>query len=220
MSAACIPADAMKSKRVRYLGFLILGIVPFFQTIPYRHLSMSFNEQNLIWVDLEMTGLDPETHKIIEIATIVTDSELNILAEGPVLAIHQPESELAKMDDWCTNTHTASGLVDRIRASKITEDDAVAQTIEFLEKWVPKGKSPICGNSIGQDRRFLYKHMPTLEEYFHYRYIDVSTIKELTRRWKPEVLSGFTKQGSHLALDDIRESIAELQFYRQHVFSI
>ena len=181
---------------------------------------MSFNEQNLIWVDLEMTGLDPETHKIIEIATIVTDSELNILAEGPVLAIHQPESELAKMDDWCTNTHTASGLVDRIRASKITEDDAVAQTIEFLEKWVPKGKSPICGNSIGQDRRFLYKHMPTLEEYFHYRYIDVSTIKELTRRWKPEVLSGFTKQGSHLALDDIRESIAELQFYRQHVCSI
>lgn len=181
---------------------------------------MSFNEQNLIWVDLEMTGLDPETHKIIEIATIVTDSELNILAEGPVLAIHQPESELAKMDDWCTNTHTASGLVERIRASKITEDDAVAQTIEFLEKWVPKGKSPICGNSIGQDRRFLYKHMPVLEEYFHYRYIDVSTIKELTRRWKPDVLSGFTKQGSHLALDDIRESIAELQFYRQHVFSI
>ncbi|MCA2017101.1 oligoribonuclease [Vibrio tritonius] len=181
---------------------------------------MSFNEQNLIWVDLEMTGLDPETHKIIEIATIVTDSELNILAEGPVLAIHQPESELAKMDDWCTNTHTASGLVERIRASKITEDDAVEQTIEFLEKWVPKGKSPICGNSIGQDRRFLYKHMPTLEEYFHYRYIDVSTIKELTRRWKPEMLSGFTKQGSHLALDDIRESIAELQFYRQHVFSI
>ncbi|WP_068711727.1 oligoribonuclease [Vibrio tritonius] len=181
---------------------------------------MSFNEQNLIWVDLEMTGLDPETHKIIEIATIVTDSELNILAEGPVLAIHQPESELAKMDDWCTNTHTASGLVERIRASQITEDDAVAQTIEFLEKWVPKGKSPICGNSIGQDRRFLYKHMPTLEEYFHYRYIDVSTIKELTRRWKPEMLSGFTKQGSHLALDDIRESIAELQFYRQHVFSI
>ena len=220
MSAACIPADAMKSKRVRYLGFLNLGIVPFFQTIPYRHLSMSFNEQNLIWVDLEMTGLDPETHKIIEIATIVTDSELNILAEGPVLAIHQPESELAKMDDWCTNTHTASGLVERIRASKITEDDAVAQTIEFLEKWVPKGKSPICGNSIGQDRRFLYKHMPVLEEYFHYRYIDVSTIKELTRRWKPDVLSGFTKQGSHLALDDIRESIAELQFYRQHVFSI
>ncbi|WP_342607982.1 oligoribonuclease [Vibrio tritonius] len=181
---------------------------------------MSFNEQNLIWVDLEMTGLDPETHKIIEIATIVTDSELNILAEGPVLAIHQPESELAKMDDWCTNTHTASGLVERIRASQITENDAVAQTIEFLEKWVPKGKSPICGNSIGQDRRFLYKHMPTLEEYFHYRYIDVSTIKELTRRWKPEMLSGFTKQGSHLALDDIRESIAELQFYRQHVFSI
>tara|TARA_Y100001960_G_scaffold51836_1_gene52863 strand:+ start:1069 stop:1614 length:546 start_codon:yes stop_codon:yes gene_type:complete len=181
---------------------------------------MSFSDQNLIWVDLEMTGLDPETHKIIEIATIVTDSELNILAEGPVLAIHQPDSELDKMDEWCTTTHTGSGLVKRVKESTVTEQDAIAQTIEFLEKWVPKGKSPICGNSIGQDRRFLYKHMPELEEYFHYRYVDVSTLKELTRRWKPEVLDGFTKSGSHLALDDIRESIAELQYYRKTIINI
>lgn len=181
---------------------------------------MSFSDQNLIWVDLEMTGLDPEIHKIIEIATIVTDSELNILAEGPVLAIHQPDSELDKMDEWCTTTHTGSGLVKRVKESTVTEQDAIAQTIEFLEKWVPKGKSPICGNSIGQDRRFLYKHMPELEEYFHYRYIDVSTLKELTRRWKPEVLDGFTKSGSHLALDDIRESIAELQYYRKTIINI
>lgn len=181
---------------------------------------MSFSDQNLIWVDLEMTGLDPETHKIIEIASIVTDSELNILAEGPVLAVHQSENELAKMDDWCTNTHTASGLVERVRNSKISEQDAIEQTIAFLEKWVPKGVSPICGNSIGQDRRFLYKHMPELEEYFHYRYVDVSTLKELTRRWKPEVLDGFSKQGTHLALDDIRESIAELKYYRETIFKI
>ena len=181
---------------------------------------MSFSDQNLIWVDLEMTGLDPETHKIIEIASIVTDSELNILAEGPVLAVHQPEEELAKMDDWCTNTHTSSGLVERVRNSDVSEQDAVAQTFEFLEKWVPKGVSPICGNSIGQDRRFLYKHMPELEEYFHYRYLDVSTLKELTRRWKPEVLDGFSKQGTHLALDDIRESIAELKYYRETIFKI
>ncbi|MGD8111506.1 oligoribonuclease [Vibrio sp. TRT 17S01] len=181
---------------------------------------MSFSDQNLIWIDLEMTGLDPETHKVIEIATIVTDSELNVLAEGPVLAIHQPEEELAKMDEWCTTTHTGSGLVERVRASQVTEAQAVTETIEFLKKWVPEGKSPICGNSVGQDRRFLYKHMPELEQYFHYRYIDVSTLKELTRRWKPEVLDGFSKQGSHLALDDIRESIAELKYYRQTIFSI
>lgn len=181
---------------------------------------MTINEQNLIWIDLEMTGLDPETHKIIEIATIVTDAQLNILAEGPVLAIHQPEEELAKMDDWCTTTHTNSGLVERIRQSKITEQEAVRQTIEFLERWVPKGASPICGNSIGQDRRFLYKHMPELEAYFHYRYLDVSTIKELARRWQPEVLNGFSKKGSHLALDDIRDSIAELKYYRENIFTI
>ena len=181
---------------------------------------MSLSDQNLIWVDLEMTGLDPETHKIIEIASIVTDSELNILAEGPVLAIHQSDDELAKMDDWCTNTHTASGLVERVRNSQVSEQNAVDQTIAFLEKWVPKGVSPICGNSIGQDRRFLYKYMPELEEYFHYRYLDVSTLKELTRRWQPDVLEGFSKQGTHLALDDIRESIAELKYYRETIFKI
>ncbi|EGR2797701.1 oligoribonuclease [Vibrio navarrensis] len=181
---------------------------------------MSFSDQNLIWIDLEMTGLDPDTHKIIEIASIVTDSELNILAEGPVLAIHQSDEELAKMDEWCTNTHTASGLVDRVRASMVSEQEAVEQTLRFLEQWVPQGVSPICGNSIGQDRRFLYRHMPKLEEYFHYRYIDVSTLKELARRWKPEILAGFSKRGTHLALDDIRESIAELKYYRQTIFNI
>lgn len=181
---------------------------------------MAINDQNLIWVDLEMTGLDPETHKIIEIASIVTDAQLNILAEGPVIAIHQSEEELAKMDDWCTNTHTNSGLVARVQVSEHTETTAIEETIAFLEKWVPKGISPICGNSIGQDRRFLYKHMPTLEEYFHYRCVDVSTIKELTRRWKPEVLDGFEKTGTHLALDDIRESIAELRYYRKNIFTI
>ena len=181
---------------------------------------MTISAQNLIWIDLEMTGLDPETHKIIEIATIVTDAQLNILAEGPVLAIHQPDAELAKMDEWCTTTHTNSGLVKRVHQSQIDEEEAVRQTIAFLEQWVPKGASPICGNSIGQDRRFLYKHMPELEQYFHYRYLDVSTLKELTRRWKPELLEGFSKKGSHLALDDIRDSIAELRYYREHIFSI
>lgn len=181
---------------------------------------MSSNDQNLIWIDLEMTGLDPEIHKIIEIATIVTDSELNILAEGPVLAVAQPEEELAKMDEWCTTTHTNSGLVQRVRESQIDENEAVRQTLEFLSHWVPKGKSPICGNSIGQDRRFLVKYMPELEDYFHYRYLDVSTLKELTLRWSPETLDGFSKQGSHLALDDIRESIAELRYYRETIFKI
>ena len=181
---------------------------------------MTISDKNLIWIDLEMTGLDPETHKIIEIATIVTDPQLNILAEGPVLAIHQPEAELDKMDDWCTNTHTNSGLVERICKSTVTEQQAVAQTIAFLEQWVPKGASPICGNSIGQDRRFLYKHMPELEQYFHYRYLDVSTLKELTRRWKPELLDGLNKKGSHLALDDIRDSIDELRYYRENIFTI
>lgn len=181
---------------------------------------MTISDKNLIWIDLEMTGLDPETHQIIEIATIVTDAELNILAEGPVLAIHQPEDELAKMDDWCTNTHTNSGLVARVRESQVDEAEAVRQTIAFLEQWVPKGASPICGNSIGQDRRFLYKHMPELEQYFHYRYLDVSTLKELTRRWQPAVLDGFSKKGSHLALDDIRDSISELRYYREQIFKI
>ncbi|USD37101.1 oligoribonuclease [Ferrimonas sp. SCSIO 43195] len=181
---------------------------------------MSSDPSNLIWIDLEMTGLDPEQHCIIEIATIVTDAQLNVLAEGPVIAIHQPDSELAKMDQWCTDTHGNSGLTKRVQQSSITVEEAERQTLEFLQQWVPAGVSPICGNSVGQDRRFLYRYMPLLEQYFHYRYLDVSTVKELTRRWKPEVLKGFTKQGTHLALDDIRESIAELAYYRSEVFKI
>lgn len=181
---------------------------------------MSANENNLIWIDLEMTGLDPEQHCIIEIATIVTDAQLNVLAEGPVIAVHQSDEELAKMDEWCTTTHGNSGLTERVKQSSVSLAEAEAQTIEFLKQWVPAGVSPICGNSVGQDRRFLYKQMPQLENYFHYRYLDVSTIKELTRRWQPEILKGFSKQGSHLALDDIRESIAELAYYRREVFKI
>ncbi len=177
-------------------------------------------DARLIWIDLEMTGLDPEIHKIIEIATVVTDAELNVLAEGPVIAINQPQAELDIMDDWCTTTHTNSGLVARVQSSQYSEEDAVHETLAFLEQWVAKGVSPICGNSIGQDRRFLYKYMPKLEEYFHYRYIDVSTIKELTRRWQPELLKGVVKKGSHLALDDIKDSIAELKYYRENVFKI
>ena len=179
---------------------------------------MAFDKNNLVWIDLEMTGLEPEHHMIIEIATIVTDSELNILAEGPVMAIYQPDSALDEMDEWCTNTHTGSGLVKRVKESIVDEAEAVQQTIDFLTKWLPKGASPLCGNSIGQDRRFLHKYMPELEQYFHYRNLDVSTIKELARRWKPEVLAGVHKTGTHLALDDIRESIAELQHYRKTFF--
>ncbi len=177
---------------------------------------MPVNENNLIWIDLEMTGLDPERDRIIEIASLVTDANLNILAEGPVLAIHQSQAQMDLMDDWNVRTHTASGLVARVKASTLTEDDAVAQTLAFLQQWVPAGKSPICGNSIGQDRRFLFRYMPLLESYFHYRYLDVSTLKELARRWKPEILEGLTKKGSHQALDDIRESVAELAYYREH----
>ncbi|MBD2795515.1 oligoribonuclease [Xenorhabdus sp. 18] len=177
---------------------------------------MSKSENNLIWIDLEMTGLDPERDRIIEIATIVTDSELNILAEGPVIAVHQPDEQLALMDDWNVRTHTASGLVERVKQSQCGDAQAEKATIAFLEQWVPAGKSPICGNSVGQDRRFLFRYMPELEKYFHYRYLDVSTLKELARRWKPEMLSGFSKKNTHQALDDIRESIAELVYYREH----
>lgn len=181
---------------------------------------MSQNAENLVWIDLEMTGLEPDEHRIIEIASIVTDKELKVLAEGPVLAIHQPEAELAKMDEWNVRTHTGSGLVARVQVSTVTEAEAVAQTLAFLRQWVPEKTSPLCGNSIGQDRRFLARHMPELEAFFHYRNIDVSTVKELVRRWQPALLEQFTKKGSHQALDDIRESIAELQFYREKVFKI
>jgi oligoribonuclease len=181
---------------------------------------MTADKNNLVWIDLEMTGLEPDVDVIIEIATLVTDSELNILAQGPVIAIHQSDATLAKMDDWNQKHHGKSGLIDRVKASQFSEADAVAQTIEFLEKFVPKGASPLCGNSIGQDRRFLNKYMRELEDYFHYRSIDVSTVKELVKRWSPQSMDGFTKQNTHQALQDIQESIAELQFYRKQVFKI
>ena len=174
------------------------------------------NAQNLIWIDLEMTGLDPDNDVIIEMATIVTDSNLNTLAEGPVIAIHHSDAVLARMDEWNTRTHGGSGLTQRVKDSTTTMAEAEAQTIAFLEQWVPKGKSPICGNSICQDRRFLYTYMKDLERYFHYRNLDVSTLKELVARWAPEVRDSLVKKGTHLALDDIRESIAELQHYRKH----
>ena len=180
---------------------------------------MAQDKENLIWIDLEMTGLDPEKERIIEIATIVTDKNLNILAEGPVLAVHQSDELLSKMSEWCVKTHTENGLVERVKLSKLTERAAELQTLDFLKKWVPKGASPIC-NSIAQDKRFLYKYMPDLADYFHYRHLDVSTLKELARRWKPEILEGFTKANTHLALDDIRESIKELAYYREHFIKL
>lgn len=195
-----------------------IGKIPPF--LPIERAIMTVSAQNLVWIDMEMTGLDPEENVVLEIATIVTDKDLNVLAEGPVIAIHQSEEELGKMDDWNVNTHTKSGLVARVKASEYDEAKAVAETLAFIRQWVPERTSPLCGNSIGQDRRFMVKHMGELEAFFHYRNVDVSTIKELVRRWQPELLEKFTKSGSHQALDDIRESIAELQFYRSHVFKI
>ena len=170
---------------------------------------------NLVWIDLEMTGLDPDADRIIEIATLVTNKDLDVVAEGPVLAIHQPEPVLELMDDWNRATHGASGLLARVRASRVSERDAELATLEFLAAHVGRGASPMCGNSICQDRRFLARRMPELERYFHYRNLDVSSLKELARRWAPAVLAGFTKKSTHLALEDIRDSIAELRYYRE-----
>ncbi|MBU1193201.1 MAG: oligoribonuclease [Gammaproteobacteria bacterium] len=181
---------------------------------------MAAHPDNLIWIDLEMTGLDTNSDSIIEIATIVTDSQLNILEEGPVFAIHQPDEKLNAMDDWNTNQHNGSGLVKRVRSSPLNEQDAESMTIDFLKKYVPAKASPMCGNSICQDRRFLARCMPDLEAYFHYRNLDVSTIKELAKRWAPGIDADFKKNATHLALDDVRDSIRELQFYREKFFSL
>ena len=178
------------------------------------------NDNNLIWIDLEMTGLDPDKDVIIEIATLVTDADLNLLAEGPVFAVHQSDEILNGMDEWNTNQHGKSGLTQRVRESKVSAAQAEADTIAFLQNWVAKGKSPICGNSICQDRRFLVRGMPKLEDYFHYRNLDVSTIKELARRWRPEVLAGVKKSGAHLAMDDIKDSVEELKHYRATFFKM
>ena len=179
---------------------------------------MAVDKKHLIWIDLEMTGLDTLNDTIIEIATIVTDSELNILAEGPVFAIHTPDIVLNSMDDWNTRQHGQSGLIDRIRRSNVTMAQAETATLAFLSKYVEPGRSPMCGNSICQDRRFLARQMPTLERFFHYRNLDVSTVKELAYRWRPDILSSFEKKGNHLALDDIRDSIRELRHYKAHFF--
>ena len=176
---------------------------------------MTNNSLNLIWIDLEMTGLDPLQERIIEIATVITDSDLNVLAEGPSIVINQSEELIQAMDEWNTNQHEKSGLTERVLKSTVTEAQAESKTIEFLKQWVPQGASPMCGNSIGQDRRFLVRYMPELASYFHYRNLDVSTLKELVKRWKPELINGFNKKGSHLAMDDIYDSIEELAYYRK-----
>lgn len=177
-------------------------------------------QENLVWIDLEMTGLRPERDRIIEMAAIVTDADLNLVAEGPVITVHQSDSVLAQMDEWCTTHHGQSGLTARVRESKIDEAQAEKMMIDFLSQHVDANTSPLCGNTIGQDRRFLYQYMPELEDFFHYRNIDVSSIKELARRWKPSLLDGFKKKGAHLALDDIRESIEELRYYRRNFFRL
>lgn len=186
--------------------------------------AMSATTSNLVWIDLEMTGLDPEKDRIIEIATVVTDSDLHVLGEGPVFAIHQSNALLDQMDEWNTRQHNQSGLVLRVENSVTTESMAEQATLDFLKSHVPEGKSPMCGNSIWQDRRFLSRYMPALEKYFHYRMIDVSTLKELAFRWAPKVYNGIQKESRHLALDDIHDSIAELRYYRdnllnQHILS-
>ena len=179
---------------------------------------MQKDPENLIWIDLEMTGLDPDTDRIIEIATVVTDKQLEVLAEGPVMAIHQSDRVLDAMDEWNTRQHGSSGLVERVRASDVKEAEAESRTIDFLSAYLEPGQSPMCGNSICQDRRFLVRWMPGLERFFHYRNLDVSTVKELARRWHPDVASGFTKESTHLALQDIRDSIEELRHYRRELF--
>ncbi|MEX5749022.1 oligoribonuclease [Massilia sp. X63] len=187
---------------------------------PGAAASVRPNEFNLVWVDMEMTGLDPDNDRIIEVAVVVTDADLNVIAEGPVFAIHQSDETLDKMDNWNKGTHGKSGLIDRVKASTVTEAQAEQELIAFLKKYVPSNKSPMCGNSICQDRRFMARGMPKLEAFFHYRNLDVSTLKELCRRWKPELASGFKKHQKHTALADIVESIEELRYYREHFIQL
>jgi len=182
-------------------------IPPAVKTIP--------NEFRLVWLDMEMTGLDPERERIIEVAVVVTEPDLTVVAEGPVLVIHQPDSLLDAMDSWNRSTHSKSGLTAKVKASTMTEEQAQDALIAFLSQYVPAGKSPLCGNTVSQDRRFMFKYMPKLEQFFHYRTVDVSTLKELARRWKPELLKGFEKRSKHEALADIYESIDELKYYRE-----
>ena len=179
-------------------------------------IIMAQDNNNLIWVDMEMTGLNPDTDRIIEVALVVTDSQLNVVAEGPVLVVHQSDEVLDGMDKWNRSTHSKSGLIDKVKTSRFKETEVEAQMIEFLKLYVPSGVSPMCGNSICQDRRFMVRSMPQLEAYFHYRNLDVSTFKELVKRWKPEIASGLTKESKHEALADIYDSINELRYYRQH----
>lgn len=181
---------------------------------------MAVNEQRLVWLDLEMTGLDPEKERIIEAAVIVTEADLTFVAEGPVLVIHQSNELLDAMDKWNTSTHGKTGLTDKVKASTLTEEQAEAELLAFLSQYVPAGKSPLCGNTVGQDRRFLVKYMPQLEAFFHYRNLDVSTLKELALRWKPEVYRSFAKKSRHEALADIYESIEELKHYREHFIKL
>ena len=190
------------------------------QATPTEAATPRPNEFNLVWIDMEMTGLDPDNDRIIEVAAVVTDANLNVLAEGPVIAVHQSDATLDKMDAWNKGTHGRSGLIDRVKASTIDEAQAEEQLIAFLRQWVPANKSPMCGNSICQDRRFMARGMPKLEAFFHYRNLDVSTLKELCRRWKPELASGFKKAQKHTALADIIESIEELRYYREHFIKL
>jgi oligoribonuclease len=181
---------------------------------------MAQDPTHLIWIDMEMSGLNPETDRILEVAIVITTSQLEVVAEAPVLVVHQPDTVLDAMDDWNKGTHGKSGLIDRVKASTLSDAEVEAQMIAFLSQHVPPKLSPICGNSVHQDRRFLVRYMPKLEEYFLYRNLDVSTLKELARRWKPEVMAGLTKHGKHEALADIHESIAELRYYREHILKI
>ncbi|OSI11920.1 oligoribonuclease [Neisseria canis] len=178
------------------------------------------NENNLCWLDMEMTGLDPEKERIIEVAMIITDADLNVLAQSEVYVVHQSDEVLNAMDDWNTATHTRTGLVQRVRESKLTEDEVEQKLLDFMAQWIPEKTSPMCGNTIHQDRRFMVRYMPKLEAYFHYRNLDVSTLKELARRWHPAVAKSVVKRGSHQALDDILESIEEMRHYREHFIKL